>query len=116
MRIQRVALCRRCRQVVIPFLFRCYRAPLDEADHFVQHAGVAGDLQVAACALGQPEIIVRAAGAYAATLRRVPPVHHIAFGELVCSAQQQVFAGQVRARVYQGERVLQLVAEAERAA
>ncbi|MNV23964.1 hypothetical protein D3C71_1150050 [compost metagenome] len=85
-RIQRAALRRRRGHVVIPFLFGCHRAPLDVADHFVQHAGVAGNLQVAACALRQPEVIVRTAGAHAATLRRVPPVHHIAFGELVCSA------------------------------
>jgi hypothetical protein len=46
----------------------------------------------------------------------MPPVLHVALDELVRGAQQQLLAQQLRLRMDGGHRVLQLVAEAERAA
>src|SRR3546814_11588481 len=46
----------------------------------------------------------------------MPPVLHVAVDELVLRAQQQVVARQLRLGMQHRHRVLQLVAEAERAA
>ena len=54
--------------------------------------------------------------AHAAARRRMPPVLHVPFAELARGGAQQMLAQQRRLGMHQGHRVLQLVAEAERAA
>src|SRR3546814_7857741 len=77
---------------------------------------MAGGLDVAAGRERQPQVVVRAARAHAAVQRRMPPVLDVAVDELVLGAEQQVAARQGRLGMQHRHRVLQLVAEAERAA
>ena len=53
---------------------------------------------VAAGGQRQPEVVVGAARAHAAVQRRMPPVLHVAFAELVRGAQQQLLRAAVPAR------------------
>jgi len=46
----------------------------------------------------------------------VPPVLRISFAELVCRAAEQMLTDQARFSMHQGHYILELVAEAERAA
>ena len=114
--VQARGLRRADRQVVVRLLVRIDRAAFEEGHRLVEHAGVAGRLDVAAQRERQPQVVVGAARAHAAARRRMPPVLHVAFDELAARAQQQVLAQQRRLRVHQRHRVLQLVAEAEGAA
>src|SRR6185436_1481387 len=92
-RIQRGALAGRARLVVPGFLAGPQRAAFDVLDEFVQHAGVGTGLDIATGRQRQPQVIVRARGAYAAVAGRMPPVHHVALGELVRRAYQQLRTG-----------------------
>ena len=103
-------------QVVIRLLVRIDQAALDEAHAFVQHRNITGDLQVTAGGERQPQVVVGTARAHAATLRRMPPVQHVALRELVGRAEQQVLAGERRLGMHGGHGVLQLVAKAKGAA
>ena len=105
------------RQVVVGFLVRrATGAAVEEGNALVQHAGVAGRADVAADGQGQPEVVVGEVRAHAAARRRMPPVLHVPFAELARGGAEQVLAEQPRLGMHQGHRVLQLVAEAERAA
>ena len=66
--------------------------------------------------VGQPQQVVGAAGPQPAPRRLVPPVLDVALDELPAGAAQQVGAGQVGPRRAQRQHVLELIAEAERAA
>ena len=54
--------------------------------------------------------------AHAAAGRRMPPVLHVAFAELMRGGAEQMLAGEGRLGMHQRHRVLQLIAEAEGAA
>ena len=92
------------------------RRRLEERDALVEHAGVAGGPDVVRDRVRQPDEVVRAAGARPAAARRVPPVLDVALEELPRRRPQQVLAHERRPRQRERHRVLQLVAEAERAA
>ena len=116
MLIQGFAAQRAHRQIVVGLFVGVERATLDVGRDLVQHAPIAGDAHVAACGQWQPQEIVGTARAYAAVGRRMPPVLHVAFRELVRRTQQQVVAHALRLRVQHRHRILQLIAETKRAA
>src|SRR5471030_3480213 len=64
----------------------------------------------------QPQIIIRAACAHAITGWRMPPVLDVALNKLTRSTQQDLLAHSLRCSVSERQRILQLVAESERAA
>ena len=98
-------------------LVRREQRRLEERHALVEHAGVAGRAHVLGDDVRQPEQVVGAAGAEPAAARLVPPVLHVAFDELPAGGAQQMCS---RARSGRAKRqrhhVLQLIAEAERAA
>ena len=104
------------RQIVVRLLARAERAAVQERLGLVQHRRVAGARDVAAGGERQPQEIVRAARAHAAAGRRMPPVLDVALLELARRAKQQLRAHELRRGVRKRHRVLQLVAESERAA
>ena len=65
---------------------------------------------------GEPEQVVGDAGAHPGAAGRVPPVLHVALFELARGGAQDLGAGEIGARVEERAHVLQLIAEAERAA
>src|SRR5262249_52235186 len=83
MLIERSLFFRRLRQAVRVFLSWRERRPFEEGIRHVQHACVATDLHIVTRGEGQPEEIVREMRADAAARRRMPPVLHIAFDELM---------------------------------
>ena len=99
--------------LVLPGLQRARR---EERHGLVQHAPVAGGVDVEGGEEGQPEEIVREARARAASRRRVPPVQHVAFDELMRGVAQELCPRDGGTQVDQRRRVLELVAEAVRAA
>ena len=116
MLVQALAQRRPARQVVVGLFVGVDRAPFDVAHRFVEHAGIAGGADVMAGHQRQPQVVIGTARAHAAVQRRVPPVQHVALRELVRRAQQQVGTDPRRFGMDHRHRVLQLVAEAERAA
>ena len=64
----------------------------------------------------EPEPVVRELRADALAARLVPPVLDVAFDELARRGMEDVVARQMRRRHHQRQHVLQLIAEAERAA
>ena len=82
----------------------------------VEHGAVAGMAHVRGHGVRQPQQIVRAPRPGAAAGRRMPPVLHVAVDELPRRRAQQVRPAQIGPRVQQRHHVLQLIAEAERAA
>jgi hypothetical protein len=92
------------------------RLRLEEGDLLVQDRVVAGDLEVAQRRVGKEEEVVRAARARALAAARVPPVLHVALAELPRGGEQQLGAQQRWVDDSERHRVLQLVAEADRAA
>ena len=77
--------------------------------------GVAGRREVLGDDERQPVAVVGDVRAHASARERLPPVQHVALGELVPRCLDDLLAHEVRARDQQREAVLQLVAEAERA-
>ena len=55
-------------------------------------------------------------GAHAAARRRMPPMLHVAFAELMRGGAQQMLAGEGRLGMHQRHHILQLIAETEGAA
>ena len=107
---------RAVRQIVVGFLLRLDRPAFEKWNLFVEHAGVRDAGDVAAGGVGQPEIVVGKMRAHAAAGRRMPPMLHVAFAELVRGGAQQMLAGERRLGMHQRHHILQLVAEAEGAA
>ena len=103
-------------QVVVRILVGVERPAFDEVNLFLEHAGVAGGVDVAARGQGQPQVVVRAVRPDTASRRRMPPVLDVALAELPRRRQQQVLPRERRFRVHQCHHVLELVAEPERAA
>ncbi len=116
MLVERADVVRNLRQVVVGFLVVAQRREVRNGIAFVQHAGVAGRADIAANGQRQPQVIVGEMRSHAAPDRRMPPVLHVPFAKLTRRGAQQVLAEQLRLGMHQGHRVLQLVAEAERAA
>ena len=104
------------RQIVIRFLFRHDRPGVEKRNLFIEHAGIRDAGDVAAGDVGQPEIVVGKMRAHAAARRRMPPMLHIAFAELMRGGAEQMLAGQGRLGVHQRHHILQLIAEAIRTA
>ena len=104
------------RQIVIGFLLRLDRPGFEEGNLFVEHAGVGDARDVAAGDVRQPEIVVGKMRAHAAAGRRMPPMLHVAFAELMRGGAQQMLAGEGRLGMHQRHHVLQLVAESVGAA
>ena len=109
--IQTGSLVRTFGQIVIRVLLGIDRTSRDKRDHLVEHAAIPGGKHILTGGQRQPEIIVRAMRAHAATRWRMPPMLHISFGELMGRTAQQVLADQVRRGVDQGHHVLQLITE-----
>ena len=103
-------------QIVIRFLVRFDRARFEEKNIFIEHASVAGGLDVTARRAREPQVIVGKMRAHATTDWRMPPVLNVAFAKLVRGGAENLLAQQFRARVDQRHRILQLVAKTERAA
>ena len=97
-------------------LVRGERWRFQERHALVEDTRVPGRPRVVRGRVRQPQQVVGAAGACAPAARLVPPVLDVAFDELVAGRPQQVLAGEVRPGERQRHRVLELVAEAERAA
>ena len=103
-------------QVVIRVLFGVHRPAVEEGYGFIQHPGVAGARNIAAHRQRQPQVVVRTVRAHAAAGRGMPPMLDIAFAELTRRAAQQVLAHERGLGMDERHHVLQLIAEAERAA
>ncbi len=73
---------------------------------------VTGHRDVTIDGVRQPQTIVGDLGANSSARRRVPPVLHVSFDELMRGRLQDVFPGQLAPRSDQRDDVLQLVAEA----
>ena len=113
---QRRLLRGHARQVVPLHLIGIERRRLEERDSLVQNRFVARPGDVDADRVRQPKKIVRTTCPRATTYRRMPPVLHVAFHELSRRREQDVCAADIRTGVDQGEDVLQLISEPERAA
>ena len=85
-------------------------------DHLVEHGGIAGGVDIMRDRVGEPRPIVGDARAHALARMRQPPMLHVALDELPRGGAQQVLARHRRPRGGQRHAVLQLVAEAIRAA
>ena len=109
--VQALALRRAHRQVVVGLLVGTEQAAFDPGRGLVEDAEVAGDLHIATGRERQPQVVVGTVRAHAAIERRMPPVLHVAFGELMRGAQQQVLADELRRCMDHRQRVLQLVAK-----
>ena len=77
----------------------------------VEHALIAGHLDVVARRVGEPEQVVGDPSPHALALGVVPPMLHVALFELTRRRAQQVLARQLAARDGERHRVLELVAE-----
>ncbi len=96
-------------------LIRTQERSLEEGHGLVEDIRVARDGEVTVDGVGEPEPVVGDPGSHAPARRRVPPVLHVTFDELVCRSPQEMLAGQLALRRHQGDDVLQLVAESVRA-
>ena len=82
------------------FLFMRFEDGAFEKRRFqVQNRVIPGDLDIAPNRVGEPQQIVRTAGSNAEAGFGMPPVLHIALGELTRCRQQNVRVGQLRRRV-----------------
>ena len=81
----------------------------------VEHGRVAGRREVLGDHERQPVAVVGDVRAHASARERLPPVQHVALGELVARGLDDLLAHEVGPRDEQREAVLQLVAEAVRA-
>src|SRR5712691_575646 len=97
-------------------LFRFQRRLLEEWNHFIEHREIAGRVDVKRSDKWQPQEIVGATRAYAAARRRMPPVLHVAFFELMTTGEQNLLASNSRTAVDKRHYVLQLIAKTECAA
>ena len=88
----------------------------EERHDLVEEPGVGRRRDVLQRRVDEPEPIVRELGPHALAARFVPPVLDVAFDELSRGGMDDVVAREVRSRQHQREDILQLVAEAERAA
>ena len=94
-----------------------HRRPLEERGRLVEHARVAGRVDVAGGQERQPHVVVAEVRPHADGVSgRVPPVQHVALLELPRRRPQQVLARRLGPAPQQGGGVLELVAEAVRAA
>ena len=89
----------------------CEQRPVDERHRLVQDRGVARRLEISAGDVRQPQAVVRDPRAHPPTRRRMPPVLHVALGELAGRGPQELRPGQVRPGRRQRQAVLELVAE-----
>ena len=85
-------------------------------DSFVENVDIAGGRDVVTHHKRQPKIVVGKSCAYAAPRGRMPPVLHVALLELARGGLQNHLPRNLRQAVDQCHHVLQLVAEAVRAA
>ena len=92
------------------------RRAFDEGDLLLQDRLVAGHRDVVRDGIGQPHDVVGDHRAHAGAGARQPPVLHVAFPELPRRRVEDLLARQRRVVQQEGQRVLQLVAEAEGAA
>ena len=92
------------------------QSSLEKRHLLVEDRVVAGGLHVLERRVDQPQPIVGNARPNALAVRFVPPVLHVAFDELARGRVQQMRARRVGRREQQGQHVLQLIAETERAA
>src|ERR1035437_10339663 len=104
--VERGALRAKHQKVVVRVFFRIQCATPQKRCKLFPHGGVTRSQYIATGGLGQPEVVVRAACAYAPALRRMPPVLHIALTELARCTTQQMFAQQTRCRMDQGHAIL----------
>ena len=108
---------RRCLGLeVVVGLVRPQRGTLEVRHHLVEHRIVAGDREIPVDGVRKPDAVVGDPGPHATARRRVPPVLHVALGELAGGGTKQVLAGQVALGGHESEHVLQLIAEPVRAA
>jgi hypothetical protein len=103
-------------QVVVRVLAGVQQPTLEEWNELIEDGGVTRNKDVAGRREGQPQVVIRALRAHAASAGRMPPVLDVAFDELATCRQQDLLARQSRIRVQQRKRILQLIAETERAA
>ena len=101
------------RQIIVRFLLRLDGPAFEKGNLFVQHAGVGNARDVAAGGVRQPQIVIGKMRPHAAPRRRMPPMLHIAFAELMRGGAQQMLAGEGRFGMHQRHHILQLVAESK---
>ena len=88
------------------------RLAIEERGLLVEHAPVSGDAHVVRDGVGQPEEVVRDAGADAASRGRMPPVLDVALRELSRGGTDEMRARDVAGGHGQRHPVLELVPEA----
>ncbi len=111
MLIERRGLHRDRRQIELRFLAGRHRRTFDEGHELIEHAHIARPFDVAARRERQPQVVIGAARAHAASARWVPPMLHVSLDELARGAAQQMFAQQFRLGVQQRHCILKLVAK-----
>src|SRR5438093_3517854 len=80
----------------------------------VQYACVSGGHDVPARGQRQPEVIIGATCAHAATRGGMPPMLDVPFAKLMSGAEEQMFAHETRRGIYERHHILQLIAKTER--
>ena len=113
--VERGALVARLCDVVGVFGAWRHGLAREEGHHLVEHGRVASGVDVVDSGMAQPEQVVGEMGANASPGRRMPPVLHIAFGELARRRQQQLAAQHGRRHHRERHGVLQLIPKTERA-
>ena len=96
--------------------FARQRRAFDEGNLDVEDGAVAGERDVVRGDERQPHAVVGDVRAHALAAVRQPPVLHVALGKLARRGAQDLLAQQLRSGEAQRHRVLELVAEAIRAA
>src|SRR3990167_8046407 len=100
---------------VAVFLVSGKRWSAEEDDFLCENCVIARRCDILACNIGQPEQIVRTARSYATVCRRMPPMQDVAFFKLVRGRLENVLPGATGIAMQEGQHVLQLITEAERA-
>ncbi len=93
-------------------LVRRQRRPFDERHRLIEDRRIAGGGDIGRGNVGEPGGIVRDMSSYSLARRRQPPVLDVALLELARCRLEDVLPGHGRTRQEQGERILELVAEA----
>src|SRR5258708_38873552 len=101
------------RQIVKSLFVMVKGAAFEVADAHRQQVAITCDGDIPCNDKGQPKVIIGTAGSDAPAFRRMPPVLYIAFRKLPGGMQQDLFAGQVRPRMKNGQHVLQLISDSK---
>src|SRR5262245_47235716 len=112
--VERARLAGDARPVVYLLLVRTQRSRAEIRDDFVDNAFVSRRGDVLKRRVNQPQSVVRKLGANSLSTGLVPPVLDVTFEKLPRSGKQDMVPDKVGRRHQERQRILQLIAKAER--